>query len=62
MKTLVSDELSDKVVDLQNAIAREEIPLLIVFEGTSSRVVSRVINEVARTLEPRFVTYHGLDM
>ena len=62
MKAIVSEELSERLVDLQNAVAREEVPLLIIFEGTSSRVVSHVINEVARALEPRFVTYHGLDM
>lgn len=62
MKTIVSEKLSEKLVTLQNAVAREKIPTLIIFEGTSSRVVSRVINEVARALEPRFVTYRGVDM
>ena len=61
MKSIISDKLSDELADAQNRLARENIPVLIVFEGGSGRVVSRMVNEISRALEPRFVSYHNID-
>ncbi len=61
MKSIISDKLSDKLIEAQNLIAKEGIPVLIVFEGGSGRVVSRMVNEVSRALEPRAVSYVCID-
>ncbi len=61
MKSIISDKLSDKLMEAQNLIAKENIPVLIVFEGGSGRVVSRMVNEVSRALEPRAVSYACVD-
>lgn len=62
MKAVISGAKADKIAEQQNKLARDDIPVLIIFEGGSGRVVSRVVNEMTRTLEPRFVTYHQADM
>lgn len=61
MKSIITDELSDELVAKQNELARREVPILIVVESGSGRVNSRIVNEISRALEPRFISYHGVD-
>lgn len=61
MHALISDEMISRLNQLQQAILSKDIPVLIIFEGSSGRVIGRVINELIRCLEPRGVTYHHFD-
>ena len=61
MKSIISEKLSDELAEAQNRLARDETPVLIVFEGGSGRVVSRMVNEISRALEPRFISYCNID-
>ncbi|MCQ2071335.1 MAG: hypothetical protein MJZ68_09410, partial [archaeon] len=55
MHSPVSHELQEELNTLQMDLFIKGTPVLVVFEGNSGRVVSRVINEVARVMEPRGV-------
>ncbi len=61
MKALISKEMSSKLNILQQEIFANNIPVIIVFEGSSGRVIGRVINELIRCLEPRGVNYVHID-
>ncbi|MFA6952817.1 MAG: hypothetical protein WCQ23_07150 [Candidatus Methanomethylophilaceae archaeon] len=61
MQALVSKESSEELNQIQQYFFSQNIPVLIVFEGCSGRVIHRVINEVLRCLEPRGVSYHHFD-
>ena len=61
MKALISKEMSSKLNILQQEIFANNIPVVIVFEGNSGRVIGRVINELMRCLEPRGVNYVHID-
>ena len=61
MEALISKEMSSKLNILQQEIFANNIPVVIVFEGSSGRVIGRVINELIRCLEPRGVNYVHID-
>lgn len=61
MRSLVPDRLEDRLNAVQLKLQSKDIPVLIIFEGGSGRVISRVINEVNRTLEPRGIDYRHFD-
>ncbi|AGI47590.1 hypothetical protein TALC_00591 [Thermoplasmatales archaeon BRNA1] len=62
MKSLIEGETEKRLNRAQMELAQRDVPVLIVFEGGSGRVISRVVNEIARSLEPRCVTYHHFDV
>ncbi len=62
MRSLLSDELDDQLDKVQTDIAASQIPIAILFEGGSGRVISRVINELDRNLEPRGINYFHPDI
>ena len=57
MASLISDDLTEKLMALQRRIVNEKRPVLVIFEGRSGRIVGRVINEFMNVLEPRGITY-----
>ena len=62
MRSMIPDELDDELFEVQTEIAASQIPIAIVFEGGSGRVISRVINELNRNLEPRGINYFHPDI
>ncbi|WP_400241057.1 hypothetical protein [Methanomethylophilus alvi] len=62
MHSLVSDELEEELNKVQMDIANKDIPVLVIFEGGSGRVISRVVNELDRVLEPRGINYYHFDV
>lgn len=62
MESMISDELDEKLNKVQMEVADKGTPVLIIFEGGSGRVISRVVNELARVLEPRGVNYYHFDV
>lgn len=61
MRSLITDELDEELNSIQMEIATKEIPVAILFEGGSGRVISRVINELDRCLEPMGIHYYHFD-
>ncbi len=61
MRSLIPDELDEELNSLQIDIASKGIPVIILFEGGSGRVISRVINELNRIMEPMGVHYYYMD-
>ncbi len=61
MDALISDEMISRLNQLQHELLNKKIPVLIIFEGSSGRVIGRVINELIRCLEPRGIIYHHFD-
>jgi polyphosphate kinase 2 (PPK2 family) len=61
MDSLVPKDLSLELNRLQLKLHEENVPVLIIFEGNSGRILHRVISEVIRCLEPRGVTYNHFD-
>ncbi len=61
METLVPREISDELNLIQQDFFSRGKPVLILFEGSSGRVISRTITELIRCLEPRGVSYHHFD-
>ena len=58
MEALVHKELSEELNSLQEKVFADGIPVLIAFEGSSGRVINRVMSEIIRCIEPRGVSYH----
>lgn len=61
MRSLISDELDEELNSLQIDIAAKEIPVIVLFEGGSGRVIGRVMSELDRNLEPMGISYFHLD-
>lgn len=61
MRSLIPDDLDDELNSLQMDIASRQIPVAVIFEGGSGHVISKVINEINRGLEPMGVSYHHFD-
>lgn len=61
MEALISKETESRLNQLQQSAYSKGIPILIIFEGSSGRVIGRVINEIMRCLEPRGVEYRHFD-
>jgi Uncharacterized conserved protein len=61
MEALIPKELESELKILQHRLLENKIPVLILFEGSSGRVIGRVINELVRCLEPREIYYHRFD-
>jgi len=61
MRSLIPDELDEELNSVQIDIASKGIPVIILFEGGSGRVISRVINELDRNLEPMGVQYFHMN-
>lgn len=61
MEALIPKELSEELNRIQLDFYTAGIPVLVVFEGSSGRVINRVINEIIRCLEPRGVSYDHFD-
>ncbi|MDR3206309.1 MAG: hypothetical protein LBT41_04360 [Candidatus Methanoplasma sp.] len=58
MDALIDKGLNERLNIVQQKAYEKGIPVLILFEGNSGRVIGRVINELVRCLEPRGVEYH----
>ena len=61
MRSLIPDELDEQLNSLQIDIAKKQIPVIILFEGGSGRVIGRIISELDRNLEPMGIRYFHLD-
>lgn len=61
MEALISKELASELNIVQQEIFARNIPVLMIFEGSSGRVIGRSINEMVRCLEPRGIEYHHFD-
>jgi AMP-polyphosphate phosphotransferase len=61
MEALIPKELSEELNRIQLDFYTAGIPVLVVFEGSSGRVINRVINEIIRCLEPRGISYDHFD-
>lgn len=61
MRSLLSDETSDELNSLQIKVTLAQIPVAVIFEGSSGRVISRVVNEICRDLEPMGINYYHFD-
>ena len=61
MKALIPDDMAKELNLLQQRAFAKGIPTLIIFEGSSGRVIGRVVNEIMRCLEPRGVKYRHFD-
>ncbi|MDR3282929.1 MAG: hypothetical protein LBS92_04890 [Candidatus Methanoplasma sp.] len=61
MDALIDKDLNEKLNRVQQKAYERGIPILILFEGNSGRVIGKVINELMRCLEPRGVEYHRFD-
>ncbi len=61
MEALIPKDLSEELNRVQLDFYTSGIPVLVIFEGSSGRVISRVINEIIRCLEPRGISYHHFD-
>ncbi len=62
MRSLISDSLEDELCKAQMDAVVKGIPVLVIFEGGSGRVISRVVNELDRALEPRGINYYHFDV
>jgi len=61
MHALITDSLLEELNQLQQKILTKELPVLVIFEGCSGRVIGRVNSELIRCLEPRGVAYTHFD-
>lgn len=61
MRSILSSELSERIQALQVKSTVSGIPVAVIFEGGSGRVISRIINELCRELEPMGVNYYHFD-
>jgi polyphosphate kinase 2 (PPK2 family) len=61
MHALIPDSMLSELNQLQQKILAKGIPVLILFEGSSGRVIGRVNTELIRCLEPRGVVYSHFD-
>ncbi|MCQ2078925.1 MAG: hypothetical protein MJZ38_02570 [archaeon] len=61
MRSLIPDELEEQLNTLQIDLVLKGQPVAILFEGGSGRVISRVVNEFDRVLEPMGIRYHHFD-
>ncbi|MDR0309145.1 MAG: hypothetical protein LBH88_00080 [Candidatus Methanoplasma sp.] len=61
MHALIPGHLVSKLNQLQQEIFVRGLPVVIIFEGSSGRVIGRVNNELIRCLEPRGVIYRHFD-
>ncbi len=61
MRSILPSELSERIQALQVKSAVSGIPIAVIFEGGSGRVISRIINELCRELEPMGVKYYHFD-
>jgi polyphosphate kinase 2 (PPK2 family) len=61
MHALIPDGLLSELGQMQQSILKKGLPVLILFEGSSGRVIGRVNGELIRCLEPRGVIYHHFD-
>ncbi|MCL2032762.1 MAG: hypothetical protein FWG96_05790 [Methanomassiliicoccaceae archaeon] len=61
MQALMPNCLESELNQLQQSILAEGLPVLIIFEGSSGRVIGRVNSELIRCLEPRGVLYTHFD-
>ncbi len=61
MRSLISDDLQDGLAQAQQALYEKNVPVLMIFEGASGRVITRAVNELIRCLEPRGVHYHHFE-
>lgn len=62
MRSLVTDELEEELNAAQMDIVNSGVPVLVIFEGGSGRVISRVVNELDRVMEPRGIHYYHFDV
>ena len=62
MRTLISDKAEEALVKAQMDLSTANVPVLVIVEGGSGRVNSRVVNEISRLLEPRSVKYYHFDV
>lgn len=61
MRSILPSDLSEKIQALQVKSTVSGIPVAVIFEGGSGRVISRIINELCRELEPIGVKYYHFD-
>ncbi|MDR1691194.1 MAG: hypothetical protein LBR42_05080 [Candidatus Methanoplasma sp.] len=61
MDALVPDDVVSRLNQLQQTLLKKQLPVLIVLEGSSGRVIGRVSNELMRCLEPIGVRYNHFD-
>ena len=61
MHALIPERLEAELNQLQQSILSEGLPVLVIFEGSSGRVIGRVNSELIRCLEPRGVVYTHFD-
>ena len=61
MEALIPDSLLKELNQLQQRVLAEGLPVLILLEGSSGRVIGRVNSELIRCLEPRGVVYTHFD-
>ena len=61
MRSILPSELAEKIQALQVKSTVSGIPVAVIFEGGSGRVISRIINELCRELEPIGVKYYHFD-
>jgi polyphosphate kinase 2 (PPK2 family) len=62
MKTLVAKNLRKELVREQLDVINKGTPVLVIFEGGSGRVISKVVNEIDRVMEPRRINYWHFDV
>ncbi|MCL2318180.1 MAG: hypothetical protein FWC44_03930 [Methanomassiliicoccaceae archaeon] len=61
MHALIDDCLLSDLNQLQQRILNAGLPVLVILEGSSGRVIGKVANELMRCLEPRGVVYNHFD-
>ena len=61
MRSLISDETVEELNALQIEVATRQIPVIILMEGGSGRVINRIITELDRNMEPMGLNFHHLD-
>lgn len=61
MRSLLSDDIAEELNSLQIKVTLAQIPVAVIFEGSSGRVISRVVNEICRELEPMGINYFHFD-
>ncbi|MCL2296238.1 MAG: hypothetical protein FWC29_04065 [Methanomassiliicoccaceae archaeon] len=61
MEALIPDRLLSELNQLQQRVFANGLPVLVLFEGSSGRVIGRVNSELIRCLEPRGIIYTHFD-
>ena len=61
MEALIPEVLMNELNQLQQMVLTKRLPVLVLFEGSSGRVLGRVNSELIRCLEPRGVIYTHFD-